>query len=104
MRVVREQTQPSHTLNLIQSTVSSVNMNGTAVRKAGENTTSLMAKTDTKHREPRVDGLERLLKLFILSSFFKSRRCMPLSTALVMTKALSLYEDTYLSHYNVILV
>ena len=78
-------------LNLAQSHMSTV------VKKAGENATSFMAKTNTKHREPIIE-MEKLLKLYIDD---QSRHHMALSTALVMTKPLSLYEDLQNKGYAV---
>ena len=77
-------------LGLAQSTVSTIIKNASAVKKAGETCTTLMAKTTTRHREKIWDEMERLLKLWIDD---QSRRRMPLSTSAVSTKALSIWDD-----------
>ena len=87
--MVRKQTL-SHALIRAQSILSTVVKNATAVKKVGENTTFFMAKTDTKYQEHIAEKMEKLFKLYI---DYQSRCCMPLSTALVTTKVLSLYED-----------
>ena len=85
-------------LNLVKSTVSRPVKNGAVVKTAGEITTSFMAKTNTKHWEPIMEGMKRLLKHFIDDQIW---RHMPLSTALVTAKTLSLYKGLQRKGYTV---
>ena len=63
----------------------------TTVKKTEENVTPFKVKTITKHHEPIIEAIKRLSKLF---SDDQSRCRMPLSTALVTTKAY-LYMKIY---------
>lgn len=74
-----------------QSTVSTVIKKANEVKEAGKYSNTLMAKTTSKSQEPLMENMERPLKMWIE---YQTRCCMPLSTALVCTKALSsLWND-----------
>ena len=79
----------SRNLGLAQSTVWTVLKNREAIKKAGENATHLQSKLLTKHREPIMDKMERLLKMWIDD---QNRQNMALSLNLICQKALSIIE------------
>ena len=47
-----------HAINPVQYNISTVVKNTAAVKKAGENGTNLMAKTNTKHQDPIMERIE----------------------------------------------
>lgn len=77
-------------LGLSQSTVSTVLQKKVQVKQQANQVTNLHKHTTTRNREPIMEKLERLLRLWIEDH---THRRMPLSTQLVTTKALSLWED-----------
>ena len=76
-------------LRLAQSTVWTVLKNREAIKKAGESATSLQSKLLTKHREPIMNRMEKMLAVWINDH---NHRNMPLSMHLICEKALSLFN------------
>lgn len=76
-------------MGLAQFTVSTVIKNSANLKIARESSITLMAERVTRQREPIYEEMERLLKLWIDDL---TRRRMPVSTTLVTTKALSIWE------------
>lgn len=68
-------------LEFFQSTVSSIFKNANRVKDDGQNTKTLLAKLATRHHEPIMEELDW------------TWHCMPNSTVLVKTKALSLCDE-----------
>ena len=79
----------SRSLNLPQSIVATVLRNAPSVKEAATNASSLQVKLLTKHREPIMDRMEGLLKIWIDS---QTRQHAPLSLSLISEKALSIIE------------
>lgn len=79
----------SRSLNLPQSTVATVLRNASSIKEAAANASSLQVKLLTKHREPIMDRMEGLLKIWIDS---QTRQHAPLSFSIISEKALSIIE------------
>ncbi|XP_076031180.1 putative CENPB DNA-binding domain-containing protein 1 [Oratosquilla oratoria] len=80
-----------------QSTVSTIIEQGDSVKKVGETASTLMAKTLTRQREPIMEEMERLIRLWF---DYLSHRSNSLITSLVTTKALSIYNDLHKKGYE----
>ena len=78
------------TLNLANSTVSTVLKNANAIRGAAENVSDISAKRITKTRDNVMEETERLLALWVNDI---NRRKGSLSVSAIQSKALELFED-----------
>lgn len=80
----------ARSFSLSASTISTVIKNSAKIKEASERTSSLQAKRHCKSREPIMERMENLLRMWIDE---ETRKHMPLSTALITAKALSIFED-----------
>ena len=79
----------SRSLSLPESTVATVFKNCADIKEAAANVSSLQVKLLIKQREPIMDRMEKLLKIWIDS---QTRQHAPLSLSLVSEKVLSIIE------------